>query len=225
MQPCTAFRFLLFINTHTHRQVYDAKVELVSLSPDKRENLNHYSYGIHPWKVTKEELDWQLQTLERVSTESRCLAIGECGLDKVCPVDMDLQTEAFNAQVQLANRINKPLIIHCVKAFNELMNCLVHNDNKVPVIIHGFNNNENIANLLLDKGYVLSFGKALLAFESNASIVIRKTGRKQFLLETDDSDISIKYIYHKAAELLGVEENILKLQMQANFEQIFGLKL
>lgn len=215
----------MFINTHTHRQVYDAKVELVSLSPDKRENLNHYSYGIHPWKVNKEELDWQLKTLERVCTEARCLAIGECGLDKVCQVDLELQIEAFNAQIRLANLINKPLIVHCVKAFNELLNCLAHNDNKVPVIIHGFNNNENIADLLLDKGCILSFGKALLAYESNASIVIRKTGRKKFLLETDDSDISIKYIYHKAAELLGVDEHSLKIQMQANFEQVFRLKL
>ena len=170
-------------------------------------------------------MDWQLQTLERICTEARCLAIGECGLDKLCQVDLDLQLEAFNAQVQLANRVSKPLIVHCVKAFNELMNCLIENENKVPVIIHGFNNNENIANLLLDKGYILSFGKALLAYESNASIVIRKAGRKQFLLETDDSDISIKYIYHKAAELLGVDEQILKVQMQSNFEKTFRVKL
>lgn len=225
MQPCKANFFRLFINTHTHKQIYDAKIELVSLPPDKRENLNHYSYGLHPWSLKREELDWQLQNLSRVGTESRCLAIGECGLDKVCAVDLDLQLDAFNAQVQLANRLKKPLLIHCVKAFNELLNCLTEHDNKVPVIIHGFNNNENIANLLLDRGYILSFGKALLAYDSNASKVIRKTGRKQILLETDDSDISIKYIYHKAADLLGIDEEVLKQQLQSNFESIFKLKL
>ena len=217
--------FLLFINTHTHRQIYDAKVELVSLGPGQRDNINHYSCGLHPWHLEKKELDDQLDQLEKISNEKRCLAIGECGLDKVTTVDFEQQLKAFKEQVILANKVNKALVIHCVKAFNELMNCLDHLDNKVPVVIHGFNNNESIANMLLERGYLLSFGKALLTYDSNASRVVRQCGRKQLLLETDDSDISIKYIYHKAAELLGVDEDSLKAQLQSNFEHTFRLKL
>lgn len=215
----------MFINIHTHRQIYDAKIELVNHDPESKEKSNFYSYGLHPWFLEKDTVLWQLDNLRRVSGEKKCLAIGECGLDKVCNVDFTLQTEVFEEQIRIANSIGKPLIIHCVKAFNELINCLNLNDNKVPVIIHGFNNNENIAKTLSDHGCAFSFGKALLSYDSNASKVIRKTGRKQLFLETDDSDLSIKYVYKKASELLGIEEEILKEQIKANFESLFQMTL
>jgi TatD DNase family protein len=99
------------------------------------------------------------------------------------------------------------------------------NDNKVPVIIHGFNNNENIARVMVNEGFYFSFGKALLGYESNAAKAIKNVGRKNFFLETDDADISIKYIYKKASELLGIDEEIIKQQIQSNFENVFKVKL
>jgi TatD DNase family protein len=97
-------------------------------------------------------------------------------------------------------------------------------DNQVPVIIHGFNNNENIARVLKDQGCYFSFGKALMGYETNAAKIIKNIGRKNFFLETDDADVSIKYIYRKAAEILGIDEEILKMQIQSNFETIFNNK-
>jgi TatD DNase family protein len=215
----------LFINTHTHAQVYDAKMELVNLKPGAPEKPNHYSYGLHPWAINRDTFEDELRYLEVVGHEKRCLAIGECGLDKLSKVDFELQTEAFNEQIRIANKIGKPLIIHCVKAFNELINCLNHQDNKMPVIVHGFNNNENIARIMVEEGFYFSFGKSLLGYDSNASKAIKSVGRKRFFLETDDADISIKYIYHKAAELLGVTEEIIQQQLQSNFEAVFNVKL
>jgi TatD DNase family protein len=215
----------MFINTHTHTQVYDAKLELVNQDVDSTDKANHYSYGFHPWYIDKETYHDQLKKLEVIAHEKRCLAIGECGLDKLSKVDFDLQEEVFVEQIKIANKINKPLIIHCVKAFNELINCLNLNDNKVPVIIHGFNNNENIARVMVNEGFYFSFGKALLGYESNAAKAIKNVGRKNFFLETDDADISIKYIYKKASELLGIDEEIIKQQIQSNFENVFKVKL
>ncbi len=215
----------MFINTHTHTQVHDAKLELVNQDMDSTDKANHYSYGLHPWYIDKETYHDQLNKLEVIAHEKRCLAIGECGLDKLSKVDFDLQEEVFVEQIKIANKINKPLIIHCVKAFNELINCLNLNDNKVPVIIHGFNNNENIARVMVNEGFYFSFGKALLGYESNAAKAIKNVGRKNFFLETDDADISIKYIYKKASELLGIDEHIIKQQIQSNFETVFKTKL
>ena len=215
----------MFINTHTHKQLYDAKLELVNLSIGASDKPNHYSYGLHPWYIEKETYEEQLHTLKIVVHEKRCLAIGECGLDKLSTVDFALQEEVFVEQIKIANQINKPLIIHCVKAFNELINCLNLNDNKVPVIVHGFNNNENIARILVNEGLYFSFGKALLGYESNAAKAIKNVGRKNFFLETDDADISIKYIYKKATELLGIDEEIVKQQLQSNFERVFNFSL
>lgn len=214
----------MYINIHTHQQIYDASIELVNLDINTAEKPNQYSYGLHPWFIKKDEYEEQLRLIELKVNEKRCLAIGECGLDKLSPVNFELQQNVFIEHIKIANKINKPLIIHCVKAFNELINCLNLNENKVPVIIHGFNNNENIASVLLNYGCYFSFGKALLGYESNAARAIKNIGRKNFFLETDDADISIKYIYKKAAELLGIDEDILKQQLQLNFETIFKQK-
>ena len=214
----------MFINTHTHSQLYDAKIDLVNLGMGSSDKPNHYSYGIHPWYIEKETYEDQLRELKIMVHEKRCLAIGECGLDKLSKVDFELQEEVFIEQIKIANHIQKPLIVHCVKAFNELINCLNLNDNAVPVIVHGFNNNENIARILVNQGVYFSFGKALLGYESNAAKAIKNVGRKNFFLETDDADISIKYIYKKASELLGIDEEIIKQQLQGNFEKVFNYK-
>lgn len=213
----------MFINIHTHSQLYDAQVEIVNLFVGKGERTNFYSYGIHPWYV-KDDYAYELDHLRNIAKEKRCIAIGECGLDKMSSVDFALQQEVFEEQIKLANELNKPLIIHCVKAFNELINCLNLNDNKVPVIIHGFNNNENIARILKEQGYYFSFGKALLGYESNAAKAIKTVGRKVFFLENDDADLSIKYVYRKASELLGIDEEIIKLQMVENFKSVFNFE-
>ncbi len=170
----------MFINTHTHSQLYDAKIELVNLGLGQSEKPNHYSYGLHPWFIEKETYEDQLQQLKLISHEKRCLAIGECGLDKLSTVDFNLQQEVFIEQIKIANQLKKPLIIHCVKAFNELLNCLNLNDNAVPVIVPGFNINENIARVLANEGIYFSFGKALLGYESNAAKAIKNVGRKHF---------------------------------------------
>jgi TatD DNase family protein len=196
----------------------------VNLKQGEETRPNIYSYGMHPWFIDEKNWRDEIRNLEMKVLEKRCLAVGECGLDKLSKVNFDVQLEVFTEHIHIANSVKKPLIVHCVKAFNELINCLNLNDNKVPVIIHGFNNNESIARVLLDHGCLFSFGKALIKFESNAAKVIKNIGRKNFFLETDDSDISIKYIYHKASELLGIEEEVLKEQVQNNFESIFKIK-
>lgn len=210
----------MFINIHTHQQLYDAKIEIVNLFSSNGERCNYYSYGIHPRHIP-DDTEFEMAKIRNQARETRCLAIGECGLDKLSSNDFKLQQKIFEEHIQIANELNKPLIIHCVKAFNELINCLNLSNNKVPVVIHGFNNNENIARVLKDQGYYLSFGKSLLGYESNAAKTIKTIGRKHFFLETDDADLSIKYVYLKAAELLGIDEEILKLQLMENFKEVF----
>ncbi len=198
----------------------DAKVELVSLHSPSAKKPNLYSFGIHPWKIDKDVNDI-LQEMDTITRNRRCIAIGECGLDKAIDTDFELQQKIFCEQIQIANEVQKPLMIHCVKAFNELTACLKKMNNTVPVIIHGFNNNQNIANDLLKQGYLLSFGKALLDDGSNASEVIKHVGRKNFFLENDDSDVSIRDIYKRASEILGIEESFLQEQLKSNYQRIF----
>lgn len=199
-------------------------MEIVNGDIHNAKNLKYYSYGLHPWYINEETIDEDLKKLRVKGTEKNCLAIGECGLDKLSKVDFDKQLFVFKEQIKLANDIKKPLIIHCVKAFNELINCLNLNNNEVPVIIHGYNNNENIARVLKDYGCFFSFGKALLGYDSNASKVIKNIGKNYIFLETDDAELSIKYVYAKASELLGVNLEIVQEQVSENFESVFNKK-
>jgi TatD DNase family protein len=210
----------VFINIHTHKELLEAKVELVSLSSPSVKKPNLYSFGIHPWKIDKDVND-VLQEMDTISRNRRCIAIGECGLDKLIDTDFELQQKIFCEQIQIANEVQKPLIIHCVKAFNEVTACLKKMNNAMPVIFHGFNNNKNIADDLLKHGYVLSFGKALMTENSNACEVIKHVGRKNFFLETDDSAISIRDIYKRCSEILGIDEVILQEQLKNNYQRIF----
>jgi TatD DNase family protein len=214
----------VFINTHTHAQIYDAGIELVNIYPGEGERPRFFSCGLHPRHIRKDDYREKINEVRLSAGAKSCLAVGECGIDKLSNVDLELQEEVFREHIAIANEVKKPLIIHCVKAFNELINCLNLSDNSVPVIIHGFNNNQNIASVLTDHGCYFSFGKALLGYDSNASRAIRSVGRRNFFLETDDADISIKYIYRKAAELLGIEEEIVKQQVISNFERVFNIR-
>ncbi|MBS1652696.1 MAG: TatD family hydrolase [Bacteroidetes bacterium] len=215
----------LFINIHTHQQIHDAKIEIVNAYLNSSNDFNLCSYGIHPWYINEKTISDDLQKLELITTEKRCIAIGECGLDKLSSVDFKLQEKIFIEHINIANKVKKPIIVHCVKSFNELLNHLRLTENKMPVIIHGFNNNQNIAELISNYGFYFSFGKALLGYESNASKVIKTISGKRFFLESDDADISIKYIYKKAAEILNLDEDIIKEQIKLNTQTIFGNKL
>ena len=91
----------------------------------------------------------------------------------------------------------------------------------VPMIVHGFNNNEQIAKELIKNGFYLSFGKALLQENSNATKAIQLSSIDSIFLETDDADISIKAIFEVASKLLNIEEPLLVQHIYSNFKKVF----
>ncbi len=161
-----------------------------------------------------------MKVLEQYSINKNVLAIGECGLDKICNINFVLQQKAFAAQIGLANTINKPLIIHCVKAYEEVEQLLQQNNNKVPVIFHGFNKNKILAQQLISKGFYLSFGKALLLPAMQELIKTLPMGKIFF--ETDDAAINIEEVYVLAAQALQIDINSLSLQIKKNAAIVFG---
>ena len=119
---------------------------------------NYYSVGIHPWKAgAVREEEWRL--LREAAEHPAVLAIGEAGLDKLMPIKPALQMAVFEKQILLAEAMGKPLIIHCVKAFNELVELKRKFRPNVPWVVHGFRNNVNIARMLLREDIRLSIGE------------------------------------------------------------------
>ena len=212
----------MYINFHTHRATSECEMEIVQVfNSETIKNLKCFSFGLLPEHVSEEPhwMQW-----EHLIASKHCVAVGECGIDKRVSADLNLQIGFFSKWIDLAMGAQKPLIVHCVRAFNEVINVLQDKQFNFPVIFHGFNNSPATAELIVSKGYCLSFGKALLGYDSPASHSICKTPKSQLFLETDAADISIKYIYHKASRLLGVDETALKTQIQTNVQRVFKLK-
>jgi len=180
-----------------------------------------YSVGLHPWYINNDTLDAKFRELEQAANGDNVIAIGECGLDKVCDTDWDLQLQAFSKQINLANRLNKPLVIHCVRAYEEVLGMLKDGGVNVPVVFHGFNKKWQLAEQILKQGYYLSFGAAILKEDAGAGDALSKVPADRFFLETDDRDASIMDIYNAAASIRKTPIDALILQLRKNFETVF----
>ena len=150
-------------------------------------NAGRYSIGLHPWYIDGNWLT-VMQRVQQWSMHNQVLAIGECGLDKLCNTDFILQQQVFTAQIQWANTIGKPLVIHCVRAWEEVFHILDKQHNTVPVIFHGFNKNKSLAAKIIRKGHYLSFGKSL--HQPQIQDILRHLPTDKFFLETDDAAIT-----------------------------------
>lgn len=176
------------------------------------------SVGLHPWFAKIDVLEIHLQHLAEVAAQENVKLIGECGLDKLRGERIEDQLVILTQQVLLAEKLGKPLILHCVKSFSELIALKDKLKVKVPMIIHGFNKNERLGEQLLAKGFFLSIGEAALKAESGAAKLVQKTDR--FFLETDDSETPIEEIYQHVANLKKCNIEDLKARIFADWKKI-----
>ncbi len=214
----------MYINIHSHYPAVKNEWVLQSISNnfERRGLPKYFSGGLHPWYLEKEFIS-EYNKLQSLVHSPHLLAIGECGLDKVCSTDFHLQVSALERQVLLANEFQKPLIIHCVKAYEEVVNILHKCDNQVPVVFHGFNKSKELALQLTGKGFYLSFGVSLQ--KSIVSLYLSGLPLSNICFETDDSDVSIESIYALASENLKISLDELISQVQKNVETILSVKL
>lgn len=218
---------LSFINIHKHGTPSGKNIlELINVNSrfDSIPESGFYSAGLHPWYLSRETAAVEWEAFQRAVAGANVLAVGECGLDRVCKTDWELQEEYFKRQIDFSATVKKPLIIHCLRAFDETVSLLKANKVRVPVIFHGFNKSLALAEKLLQEGYYLSFGKHLLNAESIREVFRRTPGEKLFL-ETDAADISIEEIYSAAAEIRQVSVDQLSAQIEANAVKVFGEKI
>ncbi len=181
-----------------------------------------YSLGLHPWVIERQDGRQAIDKIAKAMADPHLLAIGECGLDKTITTPLDVQMGLFQQQIQLAEQANKPLIIHCVRAFNELMALKKSGSAGIPWLIHGFNSKPAIAGPLLKQGFYLSMGKALLNPQSNAAQTLGKMPLRQLFLETDAAeDVSISAIYAAAAKIARIHLDDLQQQLMQNFKRVF----
>ena len=202
-----------YFDIHTHKKTENAIYNM--LQSENYEGL--FSVGIHPWYInnTSFSVDELLDVLENQTP----VAIGECGLDKVVDVDFKLQEDVFKKQIELATQFKKPLIIHCVRAYQECLLALKGFDGNV--LFHGFNKGEQLLSQVLKrKNIYVSVGEKV--FDERFRSVIKQIPLDRVFLESDDSVRTIESIYIEYSKIQQIPLDELMEVIEVNRQRFFS---
>ncbi|MDL2320084.1 TatD family hydrolase [Alistipes sp. OttesenSCG-928-B03] len=210
-----------FVDIHTHNMqpqpdtvaVYSHRIGHGALPPEGMP----FSAGVHPWDAAAVDLESALAYLETAPA----VAVGEIGLDFATDIDRTRQAEVFAAQLRIAERRCLPVVIHCVRAYNEALRIL--NDFSLQgVVFHAYTGSEQQTQALLDAGYFISVGRRSLHSPKTVAALRALLPLDRLFAETDDDPDTVAYIYKGMAAALGVAERELEVQIMDNFKRIFG---
>lgn len=149
-----------FTDIHTHFQSGNFSVLDISEDFSKAVSAEFFSVGVHP---KKEENSAEFSKTRELAAVKNCVAIGECGLDKFSPLPLNEQEKIFNAQIIVAQEFEKPLIIHCVRLYNEVLRLLKAAKFILPVVFHSYNGDpQTTKNLLKYQNINFSFSETSL---------------------------------------------------------------
>ena len=170
--------------------------------------------GIHPWHALETDIS------EVELAVAKIVAIGEIGLDFACDVPKEVQISVFREQLAIAEREGKAVVLHCVRAFEEVIK-IISEYRLQAVIFHGFIGSVEQAQRAVRQGYYLSFSER--TFRSPKTIeAMRSTPLSSLFVETDESSTPIEEIYNKIAELRGISITELLHATEENFNRIFN---
>ena len=156
------------------------------------------SVGIHPWYINAE---WKnkLATIVGFAGKGNVVAIGECGIDILkSPAPIELQEEIFKAHILLAEELRKPLIIHCVKAYDRLIALRKEMKPQQAWIVHGFRGKPKQTEQLIKAGFYISLGEK---FNPDSARIIPAD---RLFIESDESRSPITDIYTMVAQAKGI---------------------
>ncbi|MBR0330062.1 MAG: TatD family hydrolase [Alistipes sp.] len=168
--------------------------------------------GVHPWQAA----DGKLPSTDEIASAE---AVGEIGLDKASGVDFSLQMVQFQAQLRLAEAYRKPVVLHVVRAYEEVLKTL--DEVQLPaVIFHGFIGSPELAERLIRRGFYLSFGERTFR-SSKTQEALRRVPLARLFIETDESRMPLAEIYEKAAEAKGITCEELQQATYENYLKLF----
>jgi TatD DNase family protein len=218
-----------YINIHTHgTKPAEGIFEIENLMANEWRTPYHIpeqacTFGIHPWYLDEKNCDQLLYNVNAVSGYSNLVAIGEAGFDKVRGPSIELQRKAFVGQIEISEDIKKPVFIHCVRAWDELLPEFKKLKPKMPWLIHGFRGNAQLAKQLISKGIYLSFWFDFV-IRPEAGDLLRSLPTDRIFLETDGADVDIRDIYNKVSNDLDIPVKELQSIILSNFYNYFNLK-
>jgi TatD DNase family protein len=217
-----------YIDIHTHgaspaEGVF--KVENLmaheELQPDNIRGMA-FTAGIHPWHLTESNSERLIQFIIKAASDSSIAAIGEAGFDKLRGPSVELQRSVFGEQVNIAVETKKPVIIHCVRSWDELLNAHKSLTPATPWLVHGFRGKKELALQLIKRGMYISIWFEF-ALRPESAELINCLPRDRFFLETDGADVDIREIYRKVSADMAITVDELKNIIHNNFKLFFKI--
>ncbi|MBN2652310.1 MAG: TatD family hydrolase [Spirochaetales bacterium] len=201
----------------------------------KREGV-YFAVALYP-SFSEKDYIVEVEQLEKniIDFRSEISVLGECGLDFYWNyADATRQLELLEMQIDLANRYNLPVAIHCREADSLLVDFLSRKKLNQASIIHCFSSDMVFAKKYIDLGFKLSFA-GNLTYKKSIEIqeACRAISVKDILVETDSPYLSpqpirgklnspgnIHYTYDFIAQLKGIPTTRLANQVKENFYEI-----
>lgn len=216
-----------YINIHTHKTTTEKDEisifnQLLHLGETSDSRLK--SIGWHPWYIELKDFSMIVQEVNQIKAEKNLAAIGECGIDRAVNISIEKQKNLLNRHIEKAEELEKPIIIHCVKAYSDLLNIAKNRKIETPLILHAYNGNLYETDQLLKYNIYFSFGHQLINNPKLES-VFKELPPEKIFFETDESDISIKNIYFHAAKLKQINRSEMQEQILKNFKKVFNNEL
>lgn len=218
------FNKLNYLDFHTHKlsRANEANItEIVSLHLDKETAYNLYTIGKHPWFTDSELSNKEKQHLKTHLQNENCLALGEVGLDKLKGLSINAQKDILRSQLNIAEELNKPVIVHCVRAFDQLLQVKKEFPQLKKWCIHGYARHAKLAEQLIQQGFYISLMPVLQPTETYKTL-LRSLPIEKLFLETDSMpNITIEQLYLQASKIIDISVDELKSQLMQNAENFF----
>ena len=215
-----------FIDIHTHSFNLDEEtITIQNISPELEiatfSGRNFFSTGFHPWHLKlPEENNKLLDLVQEKAKIDNVIFIGEAGLDKRCTTDFEEQKRVFEAQIIIAEENNKPMIIHCVKAYNEIIEIHRKMNPKMTWVFHAYNGSLEMTRQLATENFMFSFGEYLFLPGVKAIESFKYLPLNKIFFETDESRDNVKQMYKQGSMLKKISGDEFKKVVWDNFNQI-----
>lgn len=225
MPPPPVFTPDVFIDFHTHKARYEHRadvLEIISSHLGDGKTGDLYTLGSHPWLTPEQLTKEQLRVIEdALLHDPSCIALGECGLDKFKGPDLKVQIAILEQLLDIADRLGKSVVIHCVRAYDPLLKVKQNFSNIRHWAIHGYARHDVLAKSLVDQGFYLSISPESSA-HAGLLAAVRSMPLDRLFLETDSAPRQdIIAVYNFATELRGMDIAGLKARMAENCKTFF----
>jgi TatD DNase family protein len=181
------------------------------------------SVGIHPWFIETTDFAVAFEQIRSVAPHQHCLAVGEVGLDRVRGPGLEKQKQVMESQLDLAEALGLPVIVHCVRAYSDLLQLHKERTAQLPWVLHGFHGSPEIAEQCVSKGMYLSLGPSVLAQPDRTRKLLESLPLDRLFLETDEQTAAVAEIYEAICAVTRIEEAALRERVAENFERVFGV--